>query len=317
MEATSQILSALEVTRFSAENELGALDIALNLLFQQAKAVWEKGSKERTLLLELLGGTQTLNKETAASAQLICFMQGCLLLSLSLLNGLARSPIAVQKAEKCYKLKILNKLQTIELTPGRFDSGTEQLLREFKHSFYGRSADLIFGKNDLTVIKAALQETLQRLKREQAFMQNLADDPLQIFKDNVSTDYFASGLFAIISALPADTMNMLLMNIGSYLPGELEEKTDEQLSVNVRSYLCTNTQNLPELFKKTRLLLKLYFGKQHGIIAIIIKDKMQDFFYRILDNTAIKNKLRQQLLATAADQFGLRIKIFDGLVKLL
>ena len=321
MKDTAQILSVLENTKFSPENELGTLDIALNLLLQHAETLWKKGTKDREFLLELSAGTKALGREAWQKNKglepLVCFMQGCLLLSLSLLNGIGRAPIATQKTGSKYKVKILNKLQTLELTPGQFDAETEKLLREFKQAFYGRTAEPVFGKNDLALIKGALQETLLRLKREQAFMQNLAQDPLQIFKDNVAADYFASGLFAIIAALPADTMNMLLMHTGSYLPGDLEETTDDRLSVNVRAYLCASTQNLPELFKKLRLLLKTYFGKQRGIISIIIRDKLQDFFYRLLDNASVKNQLREHLTATAAEQFGLRIKTFDGLVKLL
>ncbi|GBR77350.1 hypothetical protein RDn1_009 [Candidatus Termititenax dinenymphae] len=319
MEVTAQILGLLEDTRFSTENDLSVLNTGLDLLFKQSKKIWEKGTKERAALLELLSGKAALSREawqkSGGLAELVCFVQGCILISLSLVNGIGRSPLAIQKTAAGYKVKITSKLQSVNLTPGLFDAETEKLVKEFKSSFFGTGKDMTFGKNDLAVIKAAFQETVVRLKNEQAFLENIAADPLQIFTAKASN--FANGLFPVIAALPAETMNTLLMHIGSYLPAELEEQTEERLSVNARTYLTTSTQDLPELFKKSRLLLKLYFGKQKEIISIIVREKTQEFFRRILENTAVKKQLKDNLLATANDQFSLRIKIFEGLIKLL
>lgn len=319
MEATPQILAALENTKFSSDNELTTLELALDLLFKQGQALWEKGTKEREFLLGLLSGENSLSREKKQDlAPLICFMQGCLLLTLSLLNGIGRSPLAAQKTSaRQYKIKILPKLQSIELTPGLFDLATENLLREFKQAFFGRVAELTFGKNDITLVKEALRETAQRLRRERAFLESLADDPLQVFGKDVSDDQAASGIFALISALPAETMNTLLLQLGSYLPAELEEETVDHLSVNVRTYFTTSTQDLSELFRKIRVLLKLYFSKQRSIIAIIVREKLQDFFRKILENNDVKNQLRRHLLGAAQEQFALRLNIFESLVKLL
>jgi hypothetical protein len=321
MNQTSQILSLLENTKFSAENDLAILQVGLDLLFKQSQKLWEKGTKERAVFLELLAGKAVLSREAWQKNKglepLVGFVQGCVLIILSLLNGIGRSPIAVQKTAAGYKIKILSKLQSVVLTPGLLDAETEKLIREFKHSFFGLTTDAAFGKNDLLVIKETFKETLSRLKSEKAFMERTAEKPLRIFEKNVSEENLAGGLFLVVSALPAETMNALLMQIGSYLPNELEEKTEERLSVNVRSYLTSSTQDLPELFKKTRLLLKLYSGRQKNIISIIVREKVRDFFYKLLENTSVKQQIKDNLLATAKEQFELRINIFTGLLKLL
>ncbi|MDR1997057.1 MAG: hypothetical protein LBQ83_01860 [Candidatus Margulisbacteria bacterium] len=321
MEVTAEILSSLENSKFNADNDFGALEAALDLLLKQGQAVWDKGSKERELWLELLSGAKALSREawqkSPGLTAIVCFMQGCLLLSLSLLNGIGRSPLAVKKAPGGYTVKILSKLQTIKLQSGLFDPETEKLLREFKLSFFGKALKPEFGKNDLALIKGAFAETVLRLKREQAFMERIAEDPLQIFKDNIAGDVFGNGVFLIISALPAETMNALLLNIGSFLPGELEEVNEDHFSVNVRAYLTTSTQDLHELFKKTRLLLKLYLGRQNEVLAIIIKDKLQDFFCQLLADGFVQKQINTHLRDTAREQCGLRIKVLDGLAKLL
>jgi hypothetical protein len=321
MDKTSQILNLLENTKFSAENDLAVLQIGLDLLFKKSQKLWEKGSAERGVFLEMLSGKTALSREAWQKSKgleaLVSFVQGCILITLSLLNGVGRSPIAIQKTANGYKVKILSKLQSLNITPGLYDAETENLVREFKHSFFGAATDAAFGKNDLAVVKETFKETASRLKSEKAFMERTAENPLRIFDQNISAENMASGLFLVISALPAETMNMLLMQIGSYLPAELEEKTEERLSVNVRTYLTTSTQDLPELFKKTRLLLKLYSSRQRNIIAIIVREKVRDFFYKLLENTDVKQQIKNNLLATVKEQFELRIKILEGLLKLL
>jgi len=321
MTQTNQVLDLLENTKFNTENDLAVLQAGLDLLFGHGKKIWEKGNKERTVFLELLAGKTALSREAWQKSQdlapLVSVMQGCLLIAFSVFNGIGRSPLAIQKTADGYKVKLLNKLRSVSLTPGLFDAETEKLLREFKHSFFGSAAELTFGKNDLFIIKEALKETAGRLKGEKAFMERTAENPLRIFDQNASTEHLASGLFVVISALPAETMNVLLMEIGSYLPGELEEKTEDQLSVNVRSYLCASTQDLPDLFKKTRLLLKLYSGKQKNIVSLIVREKVRDFFQKLLKTDSVKQQITDHLLATAREQLDLRIKIFEGLIKLL
>ncbi|MDR1452637.1 MAG: hypothetical protein LBJ25_01490 [Candidatus Margulisbacteria bacterium] len=321
MDKTRQILDLLETTKFSSENDLAALQIGLDLLFKKGRKLWEKGSAERGIFLEMLSGQTALSREAWQKNKgldaLVSFVQGCLLITLSLLNGVGRSPIAVQKTDSGYKVKILSKLQSLVITPGLYDAETEKLVREFKHSFFGAAADAAFGKNDLAVIRETFKETVSRLKNEKAFMEKTAENPLRIFDKNISAENLANGLFLIISALPAETMNTLLMQIGSYLPDELEEKTEERLSVNARAYLTTSTQDLPELFKKTRLLLKLYSGKQRAIISIIVREKVQDFFYKLLENTDVKQQIKNNLYAAAKEQLELRSKILEGLLKLL
>jgi hypothetical protein len=85
----------------------------------------------------------------------------------------------------------------------------------------------------------------------------------------------------------------------------------------VRTYLTTSTLDLHELFKKIRLVLKLYFGKQRQIIAIIVKDKTKEYFKKLLDNAQTRKLLGTHLQETSDNQFQIRIKILEGLVKLL
>ena len=321
MNSANQILNLLENTKFSTENDIVVLQSGMDLLFKHGAKLWEKGAKERQALLELLGGKIIISREAWQKSKglepLVSFAQGCILITLSLLNGIGRSPIAIQKTESGYKIKILSKLQSINLVPGLFDTETEKLIKEFKHSFFGRTLDADLGKNDLTIIKETLKETVTRLKTERSFIEKIADNPLQIFTPQIGVENLSGALFLVISALPAEAMNTLLMQIGSYLPNDLEAKTEDRLSVNARSYLTTATLDLSELFKKARLLLKLYSGKQRVIISIIVQEKVQDFFKKLLDNTEVRQQVKNHLLTTAQEQFDLRIRIFDGLLKLL
>jgi len=117
--------------------------------------------------------------------------------------------------------------------------------------------------------------------------------------------------------LPTEQLNALLIDIGSYLPSELEEVNDDMFKVNVRNYLSSSTNDIHELFKKVRILLKLYFSKNKEIVAMIVKEKSVAVFQKILQNTKVKTELKHNLSSTAENQFGLRIKIMEGLYKLL
>ncbi|MDR2431000.1 MAG: hypothetical protein LBD99_01920 [Candidatus Margulisbacteria bacterium] len=321
MKNAVKMLSALEDTKFSADNDFLVLNAALDLIFQKGKPLWNKGAKERQFFLDILAGKTAFSREVWQKSKglepVVCFMQGALLLSMSLLNGIGRSPLSAQKTAEGYKIKILNKLQTISLIAGRFDRETENLLREFKHSFFGKTAES-FGKNDLAVIKEALRETSQRLNNEKALMAKIAGDPLQLFDGSRQAENtFISGLFLLIAALPAETMNLLFMQIGSHLPEELEGITEDRISVNARSYFSANTQDLRELFKKTRLLLKLYSGKQQAIIALIVKDKTAEFFRKQLAVEAVKEQVKLNLAETIKNQIDLRMETLNSIVKIL
>lgn len=158
---------------------------------------------------------------------------------------------------------------------------------------------------------------MARLKREKQFIDKTAKDPNIIFEQTINEQTFTSALFLILASLPIEDLNGLLIHIGSYLPQDLEETNEDQFKLNVRSYLTTSTLDLHELFKKVRLVLKLYFGKQRQIIAIIVKDKTKEYFKKILENTQTRKSLEKNLQETAEDQFQVRIKILEGLVKLL
>jgi hypothetical protein len=197
------------------------------------------------------------------------------------------------------------------------DEDMGKVIREFKQLFYGTAMDAQFGKNECLIIKETLKETLARLKREKQVIDKTAKNPLIVFDQTVNEQTFTSALFLVLSSLPMEDMNGLLINIGSYLPQDLDEINEDQFKLNVRTYLTTSTMDLHELFKKIRLVLKLYFGKQRQIIAIIVKDKTQEYFKKLLENTQTRKLLETHLQETAQNQFQVRIKILEGLVKLL
>ena len=60
---------------------------------------------------------------------------------------------------------------------------------------------------------------------------------------------FTPRFFLLIAALPVPELNNLLINIGSYLPSELEEVNEDMFKVCVRAYFTTSTQEMHELFK--------------------------------------------------------------------
>lgn len=322
MESTVKMLSLLEGTKFSANNDTSVLSVVVDLVYTQNKDLWKKNSPDREKLLELLAGKKTFGTQALHSAKeyqkLVLFIQGLILLAISLINGLGRSPINVQRSEQEELLvRINSKAQTIKLKPGIYDSEMSKLVKEFKLFFYGSAHDDSFSKTDCGLIKEAFKETETRLKNEKKFIEKVAKNPELIFESNLSETSFASFLFLLLSALPFESLNFLLINIGSYLPPELDEVNEDLFKVNVRNYLTATTSDAHELFKKIRLLLKLYFGRQRQIIAIIVKDKTQQLFQDLLKNASVKKEVQRNLTEAATNQFALRITILDGLVKLL
>lgn len=321
MDTTVRMLSHLEGTKFSAHNDIFVLQAVIEFVFTQNKTLWTKGTPDRAKLLELITGKLVLSAElcqqTKGLTNLVLFVQGLILLNISLVNGLGRSPVGIQVKDQTVILKFANKPNPVTITPGLFDAEMEKLVREFKQLFYGTALDAQFGKNECVLIKETLKETLLRLRREKQFIEKTAKDPFIVFDQKVNEQSFTSALFLILSALPMEDLNGLLIHIGSYLPQDLDEVNEDQFKLNVRSYLTTSTLDLHELFKKIRLVLKLYFGAQRQIIAIIVKDKTKEYFKKLLDNTQTRKALATHLQETAENQFQVRIKILEGLVKLL
>jgi hypothetical protein len=321
VDATVKILSLLEGTKFSANSDISVLAIATDLVYTQNKDLWKKNTSDRALLLDLLAGKLALSLSVYNSRQdlknIVLFIQGLTMLAVSLVNGLGRSPISATRNGEEIHLRVNSKAQTIRLIPGKFDAETGKLLKEFKLNFFGSATDETFSRNDCAVIKEAFKETLTRLKNEKKFIEKVAKDPTIIFGKGVNEQTFASSLFLLLSALPGDSLNFLLMNIGSYLPLELDEVNEDLFKVNVRNYLSSSTNDMHELFKKIRLLLKLYFGRQRQIVAIIVKEKTQELFAQLINNTTVKKEVQRHLTETANNQFAVRITILDGLSKLL
>lgn len=321
MDSTVRMLAHLEGTKFSVHNDLHILQAVIEFVYTQNTALWTKGTPDRAKLLELITGKLVLSQEkcqqVSALANMVLFVQGLLLLTASLVNGLGRSPLAIQVKDQTLLVKFSSKPSPITLTPGSYDAEMEKLVREFKQLFYGAALDAQFGKNECVLIKETLKETLSRLKREKQFIDKTAKNPRIIFDQSISEQTFTSALFLVLSALPMEELNSLLIHIGSYLPQDLDETNEDQFKLNVRTYLTTSTLDLHELFKKIRLVLKLYFGKQRQIIAIIVKEKTKEYFTKLLESKQTAKLLTEHLQETAENQFHLRIKILEGLVKLL
>jgi hypothetical protein len=322
MEATMRILSVLENTKFSAAADISILQAAISLLFNDNKDVLSKGSKTRERLLEIISGKLVLDTAAYASLKeldsLVQFLQGLLIFALSLVNGIGRSPISISAGgEDKIKIKIQNKPQSFNITIGKYDAEMGKLVREFKTYFFGKASDETLGRTDLLIIKEALQETRRRLKNEKLFIDKLARDPKQIFAQKNADSQFGGMLFLVLSALPPEQLNNLLLNIGSYLPAELQETNEDMFKVGVRSYLTTATQDMHELFKKVRLLVKLYFGKQREIISIIVKEKTKQLFADILKNEMVHAQVVEHLKGAADDQFALRMKLIDNILKVI
>lgn len=321
MESTVKMLSLLEGTKFNANNDIAVLSAAVDLVYSTNKDFWKKNTSDRAQLHDLLAGKITFGSQALTATKeyvnLVKFIQGLVLLSLSLINGLGRSPIGIQKNEQEFQVRINSKAQLIRLKPGAYNADMSRLIKEFKALFYGSAPDDTFSKNDCAIIKETFKETVQRLKNEKKFIEKVAKDPEVVFSSTLGEQSFSSSLFLLLSALPLESLNYLLINIGSYLPPDLEELNEDLFKVNVRNYLSATTSDMHELFKKIRLLLKLYFGRQRQIIAIIVKEKTQQIFQELLSTVEVKKEVQRHLKETAANQFALRITILDGLIKLL
>lgn len=322
MESTMRILSLLENTKFSAAADIAILQVVMGLLFNDNKEVVTKGSKTRELLLEIISGKLAIDTSAYVARKdldsLVQFLQGLLIFALSLVNGIGRSPINISSGgSQMIKIKLQNKPQTIGITIGKYDQEMGRLVREFKTYFFCKANDEVVGRNDLLIIKEALKETRQRLKNEKLFIDKLSRDPNQLFTGKVSESQFGATLFLVLSALPADQLSNLLINIGSYLPAELQETNEDMFKVGVRGYLTTATQDMHELFKKIRLLLKLYFGKQREIISIIVKEKTKQLFADILKNELVRGQVVEHLKNAADNQFALRMKLIDNILKVI
>lgn len=320
METASRFIGLLENTKFSASADLAVLQISIELLFNANKTMLQKGSRPREQFIQMLNGKLALSS-AAFTAQsglepLVQFLQGLIIYAISLVNGIGRIPFSLASgAEGTLKLKFNNRPQPVVITLGKYDEDMGRLVREFKTYYYGKAQDESLSKNDLLLIKEALQETKRRLKNEKNFIDKLAREPAEVFSNNKGSE-FGARLFLVLSALPVSQLNTLLMNIGSYLPEELQEFNEDMFKVGVRGYLCTANQDMHELFKKIRLLLKLYFGKQKEIISIIVREKTKQLFVEMLQNEQVKQEVINNLKNAAENQFALRLKLIDNILAL-
>jgi len=321
MEGTLKVLSLLEGSKFSSTNDISVLLAATDLVYHENKGLWDKGTKVREQLNDLLSGELTLNSEAYIKSsnldELVMFLQGITMLAISLVNGIGRSPITVKKNDPIIEIRITGNPLPIKLTKGKYNAEMEKLVDQFKKLFYGQAADKAFTSNEIKVIAEAFSETTVRLKTEMAFIKKIIKDPANIFNATDKNLNFASTLFLILSSLPTNDLNNIMINIGSYLPEELEEFNEDNFKVVVKNYLTNSTVDMHELFKKIRLLLKLYFGKNRNIISVIVKEKTKNELLNILANKKTAEQIKDNLKTAAENQFELRIKILSGLIKLL
>jgi len=314
-----QVLPYLEGTKYNAANDLLVTSVALKMTFEENKNIWSKDSKERKYLLSFIGNELTLKKENfsdvtdEAQNNFIMFMQGLIIMGISVINGIGRAPLEIVSSTQ-EEIKLRSNQNTFSLDVGKYNQGMETLISEFKKHFYGTVASYEFTNDDLAVILESFQETVDRFDIEIAFMKEIATNPTKLWKEQKN---FSSLFFVLVSALPIETLNNLFMEISSFLPNGIEVRNEEGNMIDLKNYFGVQTVESKEIFRKIRLLLKNYFGNQREILGMIVRENMKVFFEEALENKMVKETVSRNIEETIENQFATRKNIFESFLKLL
>lgn len=314
-----QVLPYLEGSKLNAANDIMVTSAALEMTFEDNKDIWKSSSRERELLNNFLSGDINFSKEDFGgksdeqTKNTIKFLQGIIVLGLSIVDGIGRAPLELISYDK-KQLNVRASNNNIRVDVGSFNQGTESLIAEFKNQYYGTIANTVFSKDDLTVILEAFTETVERFDTEIKFMENVARDPLSMWSEGKN---FSSLFFVIVSSLPVDTLNSLFMEIASYLPEGIQVRTENGNTLDLKNYFGMQTVENKEIFRKIRLLLRNYFGDQREILGMIIQENIKGFFAEVLKHDNVKREISRHIKETITDQFKTRKVIFESFIKLL
>jgi len=314
-----QVLPYLEGSKLNAANDIMITSAALEMTFEDNKEIWKSESSERAILNKILKDDITFSrdefggKSDTETKNVIKFMQGIIVLSLSIVDGIGRAPLELLSYESNQlKVRVNNKNMIIDI--GSFNQGTDELISEFKNQYYGTVSTNTFNRDDLSIVVEAFSETVSRFDTEIEFMEKIANDPLSMWQEEKN---FSSLFFVLVSSLPIDTLNALFMEISSFLPEGVQVKTENGNTIDLKNYFGIQTVETKEVFRKIRLLLRNYFGEQREILGMIIRENIKSFFADILQNTKVKEEIASNIRETITDQFKTRKTIFDSFIKLL
>lgn len=237
----------------------------------------------------------------------ILYVQILFLITLSMDQSILNSHIKSinQKKESIHliwKNSISNKFQ-----PGVYDKECETFFKKY----YQQICKALFKNNHITSTtllqtKAQLQYNLGLLNHARSQITQLLENQNQL-DSFLKTNKDYSLLFILISALPNDQLNALLLHIQQFFPDDLEIKSSQGNKIQITSLFQSTSSDMKFLLEKVKIYFDLYVSMEKPIIQHITQDKTKGFLIELLKNTQVKESTLTNLKKILEDQIIQRI----------
>ena len=207
-------------------------------------------------------------------------------------------------------LKMTWKNQTTDhIQWGQYDKNCTQLINHIQKKCFKQTHDTVTVTfKSIHQISQLIQQYTETLQQLNAQIAPLTDHPSNL------SDYLKNPnpntLFLLISALPIDQINALCLHIHADFPDTLTCKSSSGQTLNIQSFLGTNSQDITQLLEKIDIYLALSTNNPSEVIQTITEEKTLPFLRTSLQNTALKKATFEQITNIKESQIDTRIKLY-------
>jgi hypothetical protein len=253
------------------------------------------------------------NEEFLASKTMIKYTQLLFLLGISMYKGVT-APLLKQISKKDNSIQLIwNGGIKSQLNLGKFDDEYKQFISYYKIKIIGnikergfslsvlkKNYDLIIGYVlSCSLLKQMMEELLTKKK-----------DIKKLLADENNFNF----LFILISSLPTEQLNALLIFIQQYFPDNLNIKINNQ-HINVNNLFQTSSTDAHYLIEKVKIYYELYFSKDYPIIKHITQNKTKEFLAKTMQNKTVFEATGQNMRTLKQNQIELRLGLYNVIVK--
>ncbi len=122
-------------------------------------------------------------------------------------------------------------------------------------------------------------------------------------------------VFILISALPVQQLNVLLLYVQQFLPDDLEVNTGMGHVVNIYHLFQSGSDDIQFLLDKLMVYYLLYTRADRPIIQEITQSKTRDFLIELLENRQFFDQTFTTVAATIEQQFRTRESLYSLILK--
>lgn len=262
----------------------------------------------------LLKQSAPLNEspEFVSDKQLVLFIQLLFLLALSMHGGIMM-PAVRNISARGNRIHIhWDSNSHDRFTFGQCD---EAFLTFYK---YFQMKVLRTGRGSLLIRPSAVKQVINRLKTytEQLTKVNqsisaLAEGTFYSISDTIQKPLNQHVLFILISSLPSDQINALLLYIADFLPDDATFKTSANSPAPIARLFQSPSVDMAYLIEKVKLYFDLYYSADLPILRHITQTKTAEFLEKLLKNPAVLSEAKKTLSDMQRYQITTRINLYS------